>query len=245
MQANGNSFPGAQNTQDDLAIIANNVGYRAGDYGSSQSDASPFHGVDTSGTSTLSGIIETRSDVDTFTFTTGGAFSLDVTVVTYDAVRNTHGGNLDTSLDVLDSSYNVICNSNPNGNPDSACSRASLPAGTYYLRVGGVGDTTKLSNGDDVYTDYGSEGQYDISVTTVVESACTENIDCSNNIFCDGIEFCTEAGDCVDGTAVACSDAHIATRIRSASASTHAQATCRTSRSCTSAYTHTATVACR
>ena len=205
LQANGNSFPGAQNAQDDLAIIANNVGYRADDYGSSQSDASPIHGVGTSGTSTLSGIIETRSDVDTFTFTTGGAFSLDVTVVTYDAVRNTHGGNLDTSLDVLDSSYNVICNSNPNGNPDSACSRASLPAGTYYLRVSGVGDTTKLSNGDDVYTDYGSEGQYDISVTTVVESACTENIDCSNNIFCDGIEICTEAGDCVDGTAVACS----------------------------------------
>lgn len=146
----------ANNTEDDLAIIAgstNGFGYRADAVGNTPATATAL----TASGSTLagSGIIENRTDVDVFSFNTaGGSVSLTVSGAA-------DGQNLDASIAILDASGQVIASANPDTMTDATVN-ATLSAGTYYLRVDGTGRGSATSDG---YTDYGSLGQYTIQGT--------------------------------------------------------------------------------
>lgn len=145
----------ANNTEDDLTRITtlNGFGYRPDQVGDTILTASPLSGA--SGARSASGIIETGSDVDVFSFTTtGGSCS-------FTALGDATSQNLDVLLEVLNASGSVIASANPNDLTDATVS-ISLSAGNYFLRVSGVGRGDVLADG---YTDYGSTGQYTISGT--------------------------------------------------------------------------------
>ncbi|GAB4143262.1 MAG: hypothetical protein Tsb009_14210 [Planctomycetaceae bacterium] len=147
-------YTGANNTQDDLAIITttNGFGYRADDIGNSTGTATS---LTTSGTSISGqGLIERNTDIDYFSFTTGtGAVSIDIDNAVY-------GANLDILAKLYDSSGTLIATSNPSGDMD-ATFNLNLSAGTYYISIDGTGEGTTATG----YSDYGSLGNYWISGT--------------------------------------------------------------------------------
>ncbi|MFN6538729.1 MAG: Calx-beta domain-containing protein [Nostoc sp. EkiNYC01] len=150
-------YASANNPEDDLQIITtqNGFGYRADDSGNTIATANP---LTISGTSVSgSGIIERNTDVDFYSFVTGaGVISLTVNPFS-------RGPNLDVLAELYNSAGILIASSNPS-ELLSASIVTSVAAGTYYLKIDGVGKGNPLTTG---YTDYGSLGQYFISGTVV------------------------------------------------------------------------------
>jgi len=147
-------YPGATTTQDDLQIITtlNGFTYRTDDHGNGIANATALV-VD--GTSVYGdGIIERRTDVDCFRFTTtGGNTLLNVNPFYL-------GPNLDILVTVYNSAGSVIAVNNPVSSL-AASFALTLAAGTYYLSVDGTG---KAASGSDYgYTDYASLGYYSVS----------------------------------------------------------------------------------
>ena len=154
-------YPGANNTQDDLAIITSNngFGYRQDDHGDSNDLASllDFSGDAVSG----SGIIERTSDVDVFSFSTdGGTVSLQINPFE-------RGPNLDILAELYDTASNLIVAANP-FDLLTASLNATLTAGQYFLHVTGVGHGDPAADG---YSDYGSLGRYAIDGTVTPSSS--------------------------------------------------------------------------
>ncbi|MBA4182462.1 MAG: PKD domain-containing protein [Acidobacteria bacterium] len=143
-------YPGANQLQDDLAIMQNyGISVISDDHGDSNTAATVLSGSNIN----ASGLITTRSDVDVFQFSTGSG---NVTLNVNPAPR---GGNLDIEAKISDAQGNVLATSNPAGL--SASFNQSLPAGVYYLTIDGVG-AGDLTTG---YSDYASIGQYSITGT--------------------------------------------------------------------------------
>jgi hypothetical protein len=143
----------ANNLQDDLSIITsqNGFSYRIDDHANSSATASTLVAAGTAVSG--AGIIETRSDVDVFSFVTRGG------VVTFAVAGDATSQNLDILAEIKDAGGNTLAAGNPDLLTDASVS-ATLPAGTYFLYVSGVGRGDYLADG---YTDYGSIGQYAIS----------------------------------------------------------------------------------
>lgn len=169
-------YADANNTQDDLQIIADRLGYRSDDHEDvTWANASPL--IVTSGTQVdvttpvsdpansspfNKGVIEHRSDVDLFWVDVGdGPLSLNVSPAWLEnyASSSRRGMNLDVRAVLYDELGNQIVQSNP-GSDTYAQIDLTVAAGRYYLAVEGVGAGDPLTTG---YTDYGSIGQYFIS----------------------------------------------------------------------------------
>jgi hypothetical protein len=167
-------YAGANNKQDDLAILSNSTnkaGYRADDYGSSAASAFQLAGTRFS----QFGLITTSSDSDWFRFSTGsGDVSLAISNATQ-AFLNTGAGFSSTllagrspNLDISASLYRasdlaLVATSNP-ADSLAAAFNLYLNAGTYLLSIDGVGFGDPLTNG---YSDYASLGQYLLTGTVV------------------------------------------------------------------------------
>ena len=151
----------ANNTEDDLAIITsqNGFGYKVDDTGSTLGTANP---LTVSGTAvSANGIIERNSDVDFFSFTTGaGVISLAI-------APSGRSPNLDILAELYNAAGTLVATSNPTDLLAASIS-ATVSAGTYYLKVDGVGKGDPLGTG---YTDYGSLGQYAITGTIISGNA--------------------------------------------------------------------------
>ncbi|MGK7889784.1 MAG: CARDB domain-containing protein, partial [Leptolyngbyaceae cyanobacterium] len=144
-------YHGANNQEDDLAIITtkNGFGYRVDDYGNTMSSAASLLLDGTNGGTY--GIIEKNTDEDWFSFTSStGNISLDIDPSKY-------GPNLDIMAELYDASGQLLVTSNP-FDELSAGLEGNYTAGQYYLRILGTGKEGK--NG---YSDYGSLGQYSIT----------------------------------------------------------------------------------
>lgn len=146
---------GCTNTQDNLTIITtqNGFGYRTDDYNdtldnNTQVLTSNFH---------LNGIISTNSDKDAFKFTLNSNANFQLTAVPFNVQQNWIGANLDTRIELYNSSKTMIRDYDPlhtlTINMDTV-----LSAGTYYIKVYGTG------NGN--IGAYGSLGGYTISGST-------------------------------------------------------------------------------
>ena len=150
----------ANNTQDDLSIIAynnNNTGYRPDDTGDTLATARYLE-IASDNTVANEGIIETTGDIDAFRFvTTGGLATLNVNPASLSP-------DLDIQAEIVNAATSVVVVSD---NPDlalNAAVSANLAAGEYLLRVRGVGRGNPLVDG---YTNYGSLGSYLISGSVV------------------------------------------------------------------------------
>ena len=144
-------YAGANNTEDDLAVMLNNgASYRPDDHGDWIDSATWLSGdiIDTAG------IIERTGDMDVFGFQAEAG----------DIFINVDPANLDPNLDILvqilDEGGNLISEDDPY-NILPASINLNLPAGTYYILIDGVG----TGNPDTGYTDYASLGQYFILAT--------------------------------------------------------------------------------
>lgn len=151
------SYPGATNLQDDLSIITtqNGFGYRPDDHGDSLLNATSL--IRLGGDSRFlfqEGVIERNTDADWFRFTVGiGNFE-----ITVDPLATM--GNLDVRADLFDAAGELIATSD-RVNDVAASLTASLAAGTYFLKVDGVGNPDPTSPG---YDDYASLGFYAVEV---------------------------------------------------------------------------------
>lgn len=158
-------YAGANNQEDDLAIITtqNGFGYRADDHGNTDGTADAL--AVSGSTVTGSGIIEKNTDTDVFSFTTGAGL-VDLTI--NPAAR---GANLDVLAELYDSNGILVASSNPADSLSSEIT-ANLAAGQYFLHISGTGKGDPLTTG---YTDYGSLGQYTIS-GTVADVSGTDSL---------------------------------------------------------------------
>jgi hypothetical protein len=161
-------YANSSNTEDDLSIITTNngFGFRPDDVGNTTTTAqllAPATVPVVIGTGVellASGVIETRTDVDLFRLVTSGG------AVTIDLSNLSDSPNLDVELALLDSTGAVTTVVNP-ANALNASLSTNLAAGTYYIRVDGVGFGDPLTNG---YTDYGSIGVYNLRVVAPVNN---------------------------------------------------------------------------
>jgi PKD repeat protein len=152
-------YSGANQTQDDFAVMASNlIVARADDHGG-VSAPTPL-----AVSSTVNGVIATRTDIDAFQFTTGGG------AATFVATSATTGPNLDIRLEVRDSAGVLVASADPAAAYVSASTASglgasvttTLAAGTYVVSVDGVGFGDPLLTG---YSDYGSLGEFQLVST--------------------------------------------------------------------------------
>lgn len=164
-------YPDANNTQDDLAIIAGKLLYRADDRANTIAAATPLV-VESDGSIVVSnpqtdpdniepenkGVIETRNDVDMYYFdAASGAVNITVTPAWSAYYRSSlRGANLDIDAKLYNQSGIEIASSDPLNNTNATIS-VSVNSGRYYLEIAGVG------NVNTPYSDYGSLGEYFIS----------------------------------------------------------------------------------
>lgn len=155
---NNGSYDFANNTQDDLAILASIMGYATDDVNNEMISAQ--NAAISGNTVTASGIIGQSSDIDFFRFNTAsGPVSLTVLVGPFRP-------NPDLEVKLYDSSGSVLAASNPIGYPPTdlgASIDTTVNGGTYYISVKGVGKGDNSTG----YPAYGSLGQYYISGTIV------------------------------------------------------------------------------
>jgi hypothetical protein len=161
-QFSNGEYGGANNTQDDLAIIQQfGAPLRGDDHGSTAATATPV-------TSSAAGVVTTREDVDWFSVEQGctGPFSVQVSPAPT-------GPNLDIQLTVQTADGTTVATDDPDVGVDpgtnglvglgASYTNASLPDGTYKIGVEGVGHGNTNVDG---YSDYGSLGAYTLDVDT-------------------------------------------------------------------------------
>lgn len=202
-------YSGANNNQDDIAIIADNLGLAGDDHGDSFNDATALV-VEASGEILVTtpesdphdfypenkGVIDSADDKDLFVLT-ADAGPLDLTITpAWDAFYRTskRGANLDVRAVLLDALGNEVASSDPTSDTHAAIS-TSVPAGTYYLEVSGVGSSN--------YSDYASIGQYFVSGSIVPSTATNQAPSASFDMACGGTDcaFSDRSSD-PDGTIV-------------------------------------------
>jgi subtilisin family serine protease len=161
---------------DDLATITssntgNGFGYRPDDHRNTFAMASPLNISNLVNVSAF-GIIEQNTDIDIFSFqTSGGPVSLNISPLA-------NHPNLDIWAGLYSTQGELVAQSNPTDSLSASFSTLPLGAGTYYLRVEGVGSHGLYNSvANSVvdpslgpwevanpvgYSDYGSLGQYSI-----------------------------------------------------------------------------------
>ncbi|KQY56726.1 MULTISPECIES: zinc-dependent metalloprotease family protein [unclassified Nocardioides] len=147
-------YTGATERENDLSVMrAYGAPYRADDHAYRLSRATVLRaGV------ARPGVIGKRNDTDVFRLRTTCRARLSVQVA-----NAPYSPNLDVSLTLLNRSGRVLARRNPlsaaSGSPTGldATYLATRAAGTYYVRVDGVGARDPRSTG---YSDYGSLGNY-------------------------------------------------------------------------------------
>lgn len=164
----------ANNTQDDVNIIAGNLAYRNDDHGDTRSKATAL--TITGGTNVVStkpetdfantnpankGVLERNSDVDVFSFVTGSG-RISLTVDPWTMTANSRGGNLDILLELYDETDALVLATNAL-NRTYAAIQPTLPEGRYFLHVRNTGVGDPLSSAPSGYTSYASVGQYFVS----------------------------------------------------------------------------------
>lgn len=147
-------YAGADNTEDDVAMIRAVTGARIDEASTGIAGAPALP----TGTAYVSG----RTDVDTYLLgTCAGSVSVNAMADTF--------ANLDVKLSVLDAAGQVVATADPlSAQTDvsvasgmSASITQSLASGTYYVSIDGVGNGDAMTG----YDDYGSLGAYTLAAT--------------------------------------------------------------------------------
>src|SRR5262249_48888477 len=140
-----------QNDVDVIASAVNGFGYRTDDNGDTAATATTLT-ISTSGAFSASGVIEKMTDLDYFSFTTGGG------TITLSVNVPTPYNNLDPRLELRDASGNLVASADPAAGY-SATITYTATAGTYSLVVASHGASASATG-----TNYGFDvGQYTVT----------------------------------------------------------------------------------
>lgn len=151
-QWSSGEYTGATNREDDLAIIGTYLPLRRDDHGDAAAAATNV----TSGQA-RTGIIGTRADTDWFRVTTSGGS------ITVNATPWLPRPDLDLRVQLVNANGAVLATFDPAGATTAVTGSVAVAAGTYFVRLDGVGHLTP----DTGWTDYASLGQYRVTVTFV------------------------------------------------------------------------------
>ena len=148
--SNGDYSNLATNREDDFVVmLSQGLSPLADEFGNTSSTATSVS-LNTS----TSGTINSRGDVDFFRFV-ATATSVDIAVL-----LPSYSPDLDCSITVLNSDEAVVASADPGGLRASVTVTVT-PGQTYFIKVDGVGVGDALTTG---YSDYGSVGEYRLSV---------------------------------------------------------------------------------
>jgi hypothetical protein len=167
----------ANNTQDDIAIIAAHVGYRPDEAGGTTATAAA---ATISGTTLSSaGVFSSAADVDIYALNTG-AGTISLAVSPYRAATGSYGGDTDTKIELLTAAGKVVASTVPTTTTGASLTYAAT-AGAYYVRLTPIGTGTPTASTPTGFTSYGSIGQYTLTGTVVaalpaITSATTATI---------------------------------------------------------------------
>ena len=166
----------ANNTQDDLAIIASNIPYRTDDHGGTRTSATPLvvsggtgiesttpEGDPTYSSQSNKGLLERSTDVDVFSFVTGSG-PVNLTVDPWITPSGTRGGNVDLLVELFNEGGTLLLASN-DAVKTGAVINTTLAQGRYYLHIRNSGAGNPLVFPPTGYTAYASLGQYFITGT--------------------------------------------------------------------------------
>lgn len=157
-------YTNANNKLDAFAIMSKQGLKPAADqHGNSIAMAGVMQSVVANGYNNLSasGVIEITGDVDMFSFVAGaGNLSFSVNGAAL-------GGNLDISLQLLDSNGKLLASANAAETLASSINFILPAAGKYFLSVSGAGKGAPLVTG---YSNYASLGQYSIKGTSAIST---------------------------------------------------------------------------
>ncbi|MET0262360.1 MAG: putative Ig domain-containing protein [Rariglobus sp.] len=153
----------ANNTEDDLAIIAssgNRTGYVADRESGALAEAENLS-LTGGGEVDFTGELSRTGDVDAFQFSKGpGSVQLTVGVAAEDSAISDLG-NIDAQLELYDFSGSLLATVNPTGAITAELSM-DVPPGVYRLRIRGTGEGDVAGEG---YSNYGSLGRYRLTGT--------------------------------------------------------------------------------
>ena len=155
----------ANNTEDDLAIIAaNNFGYRGATPTNGAVNILPISG----GTFSVTGLLPKAESTNLYEFSTTGG---QITATVRPAVTNTTYSNVDVRLDLVDTTSGAIVQTaNDINSLVSSISIKNCALGTYRLKVTPTGTGDKPATGYTTgYSAYGSVGKY--TLTGSIEGA--------------------------------------------------------------------------
>ncbi|GEP42777.1 hypothetical protein BGE01nite_20680 [Brevifollis gellanilyticus] len=148
-------YLGADNNEDDVALIArtaNRFGYASDDIGNTKATAR-FLDLSMTGTFEEEGLVHQENDVDFFRFhSVGGIFTVA-------CAPSADKPNLNTSLELYDSSDSLVEQSSPAGDLSSNISIRLAP-GDYFLKVTAQGEGSPTNDPPTGYSRYGSLGTY-------------------------------------------------------------------------------------
>lgn len=158
-------YPGANNQQNDLAVMAS-AGFtqRADDFGNAFGTASSLNNTATGATANIStfGVIETAADVDMFIVNTAGG------LVNLSVKPAAKGPNLDVKATLFKADGSVVATSAAETSLAATIS-STVPAGVYYLAVS---PSAHAAAGTDYgYPAYASLGQYSVTGSFAVANA--------------------------------------------------------------------------
>ena len=163
----------ANQTQDDLDIISQKTPYRTDDHGNTNTTATLL--IASNGTLLIaSGIISRNTDVDVFSFV-AGVGSLSLTVFPYRCATGTHGGNLDISARLYNSSGTLVASNNPPDLTQAIINYTSPASGTYFLHISNSGAGNPTNDPPTGYTSYGSVGQYSVTGSVALATGILVN----------------------------------------------------------------------
>jgi PKD repeat protein len=157
VQFSKGEYAGANNQEDDYAVMASNgVVAAPDDFGNTKASAAVLQPTTAGGINTYDalGVINSPTDVDSFKFNAGAGN------VVVDARPFNKSPNADLLVLLRDAGNNIIATANP---VDALYGYISinLPAGTYWASVQGAGKGSPSTD----YSAYGSLGRYSVKVT--------------------------------------------------------------------------------
>ena len=163
-QWSNGDYADATNTQDDVNQMGAAIGYAADEAGETPANAAALPPV--AGGFAVSGVVAQRTDVDAWSFSLASAADVAVLALPWTSDDYTAGANLDIVLKLYAlPSGSLMYTVAPSGQTSASLSRR-LDAGAYAVTIEGGGDPGS-------YSDYGSLGQYDLSVVVTPDLTTT------------------------------------------------------------------------
>lgn len=150
-------YVSANNQEDDIAIIAATLPIFDDTVGDDTFSAEVL-ATDEDGNFTLTGLVETQSDRDVYSFDTSGGL-VTINAAAGGPEGGINGQNLNIRLSIVDAGGGLIVESNDTSGLSTSIS-ANIVGGSYFLIIEGDGESTWAAGG---YGDYSSIGEFSVT----------------------------------------------------------------------------------